>query len=260
MTHCRPAAAPALLAAVLLHGCATAPESDAPPPGSVDIAAIADAVPQALPKSRLGNPKSYRVFGQTYYTLDSSAGYEEQGISSWYGGKFHGRLTSSGEPYDMYAMTAAHRSLPLPTYVRVRNLSNGRSIVVKVNDRGPFHPNRIIDLSYVAALKLDMVRAGTALVQVTAIDPQHGAPAPPPAPAPDLYLQVGAFSQRGNAERLQARLGATLDEPVRIQRLEQPTAPLYRVQIGPLASVERLDRLAEQLQRLGLHERHVVLD
>ena len=120
-------------------------------------------------KSKYGNPSSYVVMGQRYYVMDSARGFTQRGIASWYGEPFHGRRTSSGETYNMHAMTAAHKTLPLPVHVRVRNLSNGKSIVVKVNDRGPFLHNRIIDLSYAAAKKLDMVGAGTAEVEIVAL-------------------------------------------------------------------------------------------
>ena len=164
--------ATALLAA-LLTGCGTL-QKDRAPSGGVDLSRIPDAVPKPEPRSRYGNPESYEVNGQHYYVLESSSGYFERGTASWYGEKFHGRRTSSGERYDMYAMTAAHRTLPLPTYVQVTNLRNGRSVVVRVNDRGPFHDNRLIDLSYVAAAKLDMLESGTAPVEVRAIDPLQG--------------------------------------------------------------------------------------
>ena len=133
---------------------------DAAPARKVDVSKIPNAVPRHEPKSRYGNPASYVVFGKRYHVMNSSQGFVERGIASCYGTKFHGRRTSSGETYDMYAMTAAHKNLPLPTYVQVTNLKNGKSVVVKVNDRGPFHENRIIDLSYVAAIKLDIVRNG----------------------------------------------------------------------------------------------------
>jgi rare lipoprotein A len=136
-----------------------------------DLDAIPDARPVQEEKSRYGNRPEYEVFGVTYRVLESSVGYEEEGLASWYGEEFQGRPTSSREPYDMYLMTAAHRSLPLPTYVEVTNLENGRSAVVRVNDRGPFHPDRIIDLSYVAARKLGYVGAGTARVRVRALEP-----------------------------------------------------------------------------------------
>ena len=163
-----------VLVLVVISGCSTKqqtqvdesivsiPDSKSLPPGPI---------PKVEPRSRYGNPSSYVVFGKTYYTLPSSEGYVERGIASWYGKKFHGRPTSSREPYNMYAMTAAHTQLPLPTYVLVTNLKNGKQIIVRVNDRGPFHDNRIIDLSYTAATKLDIVREGTGLVEVRALDP-----------------------------------------------------------------------------------------
>jgi rare lipoprotein A (peptidoglycan hydrolase) len=152
---------------------APAPASPAPPVLSVPPAAasVPDAIPRLEPRARYGNPPFYDVFGKRYYVLSSSVGYRERGVASWYGPGFHKERTSTGEPYDMYGMTAAHKTLPLPAYVRVTNLQNGRSIVVRVNDRGPFVGNRIIDLSYTAAAKLDMLRNGTAMVEVRAIDP-----------------------------------------------------------------------------------------
>jgi rare lipoprotein A len=149
------------------------PESLAPPPIPNTVP---DAIPRNEPRARSGNPPFYDVFGRRYYVLSSSVGYWERGVASWYGPGFHKVRTSTGEPYDMYAMTAAHKTLPLPAYVRVTNLLNGRSVVVRVNDRGPFVGNRIIDLSYTAAAKLDMLRNGTAMVDVRTIDPSAPAP------------------------------------------------------------------------------------
>ena len=266
-----------LVLLVLLAGCSSRTPvgdgGDGAPQRRLDPAAIADAVPRAEPRSRYGNPSSYVVRGKRYYTKSSAAGYTERGIASWYGTKFHGRRTSSGEPYDMYAMTAAHKTLPLPTYVRVKNLRNGRSAVVKVNDRGPFHDNRIIDLSYAAATKLGILGQGTGLVEVTAIDPrrpnQAVAPVPPPATAvaavtpgsaPVMYIQVGAFSSRGNADRLRQRLQGEIEQPVRV---EQGTGsggvPLFRVQVGPLADVDGTDRVASRLLSIGFDRQHIVI-
>ncbi|HKJ03845.1 MAG TPA: septal ring lytic transglycosylase RlpA family protein [Longimicrobiales bacterium] len=146
----------------------TPPSEDLP---EDDLDAIPDAVPREEPLSRYGNPGEYEVFGETYRVLDSSEGYVAEGLASWYGEEFQGKRTSSGETYDMYLMTAAHRTLPIPTYVEVTNLENGRVVVVRVNDRGPFHPDRVIDLSYVAARKLGIVGAGTARVRVRALEP-----------------------------------------------------------------------------------------
>jgi len=208
----------AILLMVLLSACSTSRYSqthDSAPEQDVDVSRLSDAVPRHEPRSRYGNPASYVVRGKRYHVMASSRGYVERGIASWYGKKFHGHRTSSGETFDMYAMTAAHKTLPLPSYVSVTNLKNGRRVVVRVNDRGPFHPNRIIDLSYAAARKLGIAGHGTALVEVRALEPgrpaAQQATATPPAPRPAgaqyrLFLQVGAFVSRHNAEQLQARL------------------------------------------------------
>ena len=139
--------------------------------GDIPLSEIFDAVPKPELKSRYGNPETYEINGVTYRVLETSEGYREQGVASWYGDFFHGRRTSSGDVYDMYQMTAAHTTLPLPTYVKVTNIENGRTVVLRVNDRGPFVNGRIIDLSYVAARKLGMVQKGTAHVEVEALDP-----------------------------------------------------------------------------------------
>jgi rare lipoprotein A len=159
---------------------AATPEPETPPP-----AQPAQALPRSEPRSRSGNPPFYDVMGKRYYVLSSNVGYVERGVASWYGPGFHKVRTSTGEIYDMYGMSAAHKTLPLPAYVRVTNLQNGRSIVVRVNDRGPFVGNRIIDLSYTAAAKLDMLRNGTAMVEVRSLD---AAPAPAPAPAQEAPI------------------------------------------------------------------------
>lgn len=156
-------------------------EDDGPGAIPPDVANIPDAVPRSEPRSRSGN-KPYQVFGKQYVPISDAAGYRERGVSSWYGKKFHGRPTSSGEPYDMYAMTAAHRTLPLPSYVRVRNLENGRSVIVRVNDRGPFLNNRIIDLSYAAAAKLGIIGRGTGMVEIETVTAGGEAPVQVVAP------------------------------------------------------------------------------
>ncbi len=253
---------------------------DSGPSSPVDVTHIPDAVPRAEPKSKYGNPASYVVFGQRYHVMHSSSGYRERGIASWYGNKFHGRRTSSGEPYDMYAMTAAHKSLPLPTYARVTNLRNGRSVVVKINDRGPFHDNRLIDLSYTAASKLGILSEGTGLVEVVALDPHRPEPAsniantrPAPTPvsarvsappaalsAPDMYLQIGAFSSRNNAERLKSRLGDVALPGIEILQGFANQQPVFRVRVGPIATVEEADRMANMLTQHGIDSPHVVID
>jgi rare lipoprotein A len=239
---------------------------DESPPEPLELSRIPDAVPRPEPLSRYGNIPSYQVDGRTYHTLRSSHGYRERGVASWYGSEFQGRLTSNREPYDMYAMSAAHKTLPLPTYARVTNLANGRSVVVRINDRGPFHADRIIDLSYTAAAKLDILQAGTGLVEVQALDPWQPRRPPlqpqesPPPATPRLFVQVGAFASRSNATRLYARLSAELAEAVRVQAQWLDPHPIYRVQVGPLVSVERADELARKLLDLGLGDTHLVVD
>jgi rare lipoprotein A len=241
-----------------------APAPPAPAPGSAqpDIGAVPDAVPRVEPRSPHGNPPFYDVLGQRYYVLASADGYVERGVASWYGPTFHGGSTSSGESYDMYGMTAAHKTLPLPTYARVTNLRNGRSVVVRINDRGPFVANRLIDLSYTAAAKLDMLREGTTLVEVQAITPgapevlTRSAEAPPPA----LYVQAGAFADEHNAQRLLARLQAAgLNQAFVASPLEGKTR-LYRVRLGPVGTVAEYDQLAARLAALGVNDARLALD
>lgn len=248
----------------LLVACGTAVERDGPGAAEIDAERIADAVPRTEPRSRYGNPDTYEVFGKRYHTLESSFGFQERGIASWYGKKFHGRKTSSGEVYDMYRMTAAHKHLPLPTYVKVTNLENGRSTILKVNDRGPFHDNRIIDLSYAAALKLGVAKQGTAFVEVTAVNDASGLLAPTretPHPMGDsfpFYLQIGAFSDRSNAQRLSERVAKLLPKNVRIRETEGGDSAIYRVQVGPIASVASADRVVRSLVDLGINEHQFV--
>lgn len=243
---------------------------DGPPARPVDASLVPDAVPRIEPRSPYGNPTYYEVGGRRYYVMTSSKGYVARGIASWYGTKFHGRRTSSGEPYDMNAMTAAHTTLPIPTYVEVTNLRNGRKVVVKINDRGPFRRNRLIDLSYVAAVKLGITEEGTGLVEVRAIDPGH--PLRNAAAkggeagghdANDLYLQVGAFADRHNAERLSRRV-TSLDPGAGIQILaggsDKLNGTVYRVRIGPLSGVQEVDRLTHILNDIGIVDPQVVID
>jgi len=238
--------------------------SDDAPLNPRDVSGIPDAVPRHEPLSRYGNPASYVVYGKRYHTLPSSKGYKERGLASWYGTKFHGKRTSSGEPYDLYGMTAAHKTLPLPTYVEVTNLANSRTVIVKVNDRGPFHEERLIDLSYSAAVKLGIVGTGTGRVEVSAVDtgtPATATDAVPVVPAPGnppedavLYLQVGAFSSRENAERLQGRILTQDIAAVRIIESPGDAGILYKVQVGPLSGTAEIDRVARELKPLGISE------
>ncbi len=255
----------------LLYACSTQREgySDGPPPRDVDVSNLADAVPKVEPITRAGNPNPYTVFGKTYHLLPVGAPYRERGEASWYGRKFHGQKTSNGETYSMYGMTAAHKTLRIPSYVRVTNLENGRSVIVRVNDRGPFHGNRIIDLSYAAAKKLGYSDKGTAEVEVEAIDPTtfnryQRNPVEQPhlgstgetvadslvkadqserrtarldsyrfeLPA-NTYLQAGAFNSSNTAQALVDRLKTVTQTPV-VVRQNQQSGSAFKVLLGPL--------------------------
>ncbi|HWW21403.1 MAG TPA: septal ring lytic transglycosylase RlpA family protein [Steroidobacteraceae bacterium] len=284
------------LSLLLLAGCFSPPARRTPPaptpaptaPSTVlpsnppSVNDIPDAIPRFEPRSVYGNPPFYVVAGHRYAVLPSSAGYVERGVASWYGTEFHGLKTSTGESYDMFAMTAAHKTLPLPCYARVTNLSNGRSAVVRINDRGPFVANRIIDLSYSAARKLDMIRNGTAFVQLEVLTPAApmvtaelpvsvpaisasviGAstappiPGPPPAvpppaalPSSTFFIQVGAYAKSQNAQSVARRLRASgIDRVITLAPTD--AQPLQRVRIGPIVSVQQFDALISQLATLG---------
>lgn len=276
---------PAMLAllALALGGCVSSPRSrPAPPPADIpptpapeQISAIPDAVPRAEPRSARGNPPFYEVFGKRYFVMDSADGYVERGIASWYGPGFHAESTSNGERYDMYAMTAAHKTLPLPSYVEVTNLRNGQRVVVRVNDRGPFKDGRIIDLSYTAAAKLDMLREGTAMVEVRALKPgeiplQAAAQAAPPplladtspaaaGPLP-VFVQAGAFSTEANAQRLMQQLQERGFDQAFVREDLIGGQRLYRVRIGPLADAGAFDEVVRQLDALGVRGARLASD
>jgi rare lipoprotein A len=269
-------AAGILLLAAAVGACGPATVKDgAPRSGSIAIPDLPpDAVPRPEPKSRYGNGPVYEVLGEQYTVMPSSAGYKERGVASWYGTKFHGNLTSMREPYDMYAMTAAHKTLPLPTYVRVRNLRNDKTVVVRVNDRGPFAHNRIIDLSYSAALKLDMVRDGTTMVEVEALGfdgPEGDRPVRQTTAAPailesevahenTIYAQVGAFGDPENAARQLAALRAGGIGTSFVVEDTSSSPTLYRVRIGPIRDVTQYDLLVEELEALGISEPYLVTE
>lgn len=277
----------ALLAVLLLAGCFG---SRGPGGASADGASarevdrdFPDVTPRREPITRAGNKNPYTVLGKTYHLLPTADGYRETGVASWYGTKFHGRATSNGEPYDMFAMTAAHKTLPIPAYVRVTNLENDRSAIVRVNDRGPFHDDRIIDLSYAAAKKLGVFDRGTARVEVVAIDPSTyqrnsvevpriGArasrsahllgPAPagikdgPPlagaaggkgGPSPGAFLQVGSFTSLKSARSLQARVEQRVATPALVRSTRVAGRDMFRVLIGPFADTAQLHNMREVL-------------
>ena len=229
---------------------------DNPP---ANLADIPDALPRAEPLNH-GASKPYSAMGHDYAPMADGHGFREAGLASWYGRRYHGKPTSSGEPYDMYAMTAAHPTLPIPSYIRVTNPANGRSVVVRVNDRGPFHPGRIVDLSYTAAWKLDILKGATPVV-LEAVDPLAPAapavavvttPLPPPPTIPDAagttYLQLGAFGSAEVAEafaqRLRQQMGNALPE---IRRLQ--AGNLHKIQAGPFATVAQADQAADAVAR-----------
>lgn len=260
------------LPAVLLAACQTAPapkppepfrnvytqDKDSAPvdPRQVDFNTIPDAVPKDEPRGKYGNKSPYEVLGKTYTVLASADGYREEGHASWYGEKFHGHRTSSFEPYDMYAMTAAHKTLPIPSYVRVTNLDNGRSVIVRVNDRGPFHAGRIIDLSWAAAHKLGYAAKGTARVRVEAVTATE-APATAGTPVPaggagrdDAFIvQAGAFSAVDAARRLADTARRLAAGPVQVRTGDDG---LHRVQLGPYADRPAAERAGAQLRAAGI--------
>lgn len=219
---------------------------------------IEDPVPRAEHASRRGNPPVYEVLGERYFVANSSQGYREEGIASWYGPNFHGKLTSSGETYDMYLMTAANKELPIPCYVQVTNLENGRQIIVKVNDRGPFHEGRIIDLSYTAAQKLDMLKHGTAQVRVEALPPFQKLPLLANAiqsahqQFQNLYLQIGAFGVKANADNFAAQIKQIVSKPVKIFQTKHAFGNIYRVKVGPFLTSQEATKINEQLNIAGM--------
>ncbi|WP_445618925.1 septal ring lytic transglycosylase RlpA family protein [Kushneria sp. Sum13] len=292
-----------IVMATLLGGCASgsggsggryAMSRDAYPDRHTDVSKVPDAVPQVEPLSRSGNQSTYQVLGKRYHVLSSSDGYSQTGRASFYGQKFQGYDTANGEQYDMYTMSAAHRTLPLPTFVRVTNLANDRSVIVRVNDRGPFHDDRLIDLSYAAASRLDMLGDGTARVRVTAIDPRQwqarhnnnqqvaarteaspgaskaqtsarreadlssGETSTPVPGSSDhgsaVYLQVAALGSDASAQALRDKLETRLSRPVRVTR----HAAMHRVQVGPLDDPIMVESVRSELHEAGYDQLHRV--
>ena len=282
-----------------LSGCqsgdAFARQKDSGPTHEVDVSQLADAVPRVDPITIAGNKNPYTVNGVTYQLMPSAKGYSEEGMASWYGNKFHGRKTSNGETYSMYGMTAAHKTLPIPAYVRVTNLTNGRQIIVRVNDRGPFHSGRIIDLSYAGAKKLGYHQHGTARVRVDAIDPVNfqrnsvsvptlveqvnkpkpnlplqtvssaassmlstGLPVTTEKPVAEPFLQVGVYSSMSSARQLQQQLSAITAYPVSVRRFGEIKTPIFKVWIGPIVDQLQMVALREQLIEQGRHKPFVV--
>ena len=261
------------------------PSGSAVPAVPPDVLNIPDAVPKPEPRGTRGNPPFYEVFGKRYYVMASSQGWVERGTASWYGPGFHAASTSLGERYDMYAMTAAHKTLPLPAYAEVTNLRNGKKVIVRINDRGPFVGDRIIDLSYTAAAKLDMLLQGTAPVEVRVLTPGvapapagAGSAVPATAPAvappvtvvnaqavnmpgaPAMFIQAGVFSDHENARRRVEMLLAAGIELASLDEIPRNDKALHRVRVGPFASVEEFDRTMTRLRDLGVADARLLTD
>jgi len=286
-----------------LTGCASAPgpapagtdnssrytiNQDRAPSGNFDVSGLSDAVPVYQAPVNAGNKSPYTVWGKRYTVMDSNNGYVARGTASWYGEKFHGHKTSNGETFDMYQMSAAHKSLRIPGYARVTNLDNGRSVIVRVNDRGPFHGDRLIDLSYAAAKKLGYQSHGTARVEVAAItvmpdgsmfiagqpfslDGQSIAQSPAPAggnavainesmAGEGLFVQLGSFSSRDPAEKLQVRAESILGDPVRVRAVDTESGRFHRVQVGPFQDEGSARKTQSLLEARGFSQSIVLTD
>ncbi|MEE4279864.1 MAG: septal ring lytic transglycosylase RlpA family protein [Halieaceae bacterium] len=226
-------------------------EGDGAPETQLSAGDVPDAVPRPDPILRSGNTSPYEIDGVSYEVLDSAAGYDEIGTASWYGTKFHGKRTANGEIYDLYLPTAAHRSLPIPSYARVTNIYNRREIIVRINDRGPFHPDRLIDLSYAAAVKLGFVDNGTAKVRVQAIELAGVDDRRDRESGEYRYLQLGAFANAGAAEHLRERVAGLVQVPVEITPVDVGGRRLNRVRVGPVADGEELRALQSMLITWG---------
>lgn len=218
---------------------------------SITADQVVDAVPRPDPILAAGNRSPYTVNGEQYDILQDASDYKQRGIASWYGTKFQGHKTSNGEIFDLYQATAAHKTLPIPCYARVTNLANGRSVVVRVNDRGPFHDDRLIDLSYAAAIKLGYMEQGTAQVevevlQIAGVDDRRNAPG-----GSYRYLQLGAYGSEASARRLQSELQALIAAPVAVSPVQSGDDLLYRVRIGPVGDGDELLAVQETLEKGG---------
>ena len=274
-----------LPALVMLVGCASSPSAtpaspnagryqisqDRAPTRVLMASEVRDVVPTAINRTMAGNRSPYEVLGKRYRVMSSEEGYFERGVASWYGEKFHGHKTSNGEIFDMYEVSAAHKSLPIPSFLKVTNLDNNRSIVVRVNDRGPFHGDRIIDLSYAAAVKLGYADRGTARVELEAIVVKGDAPRER-IEQPQLarvgggkianqYLQVGAYSMRGSAQEVAEQLQGLTRQPVRIEEVRSSQGQtLHRVRIGPLSDLTEVDMLKARVASANLGTPYTVSD
>jgi len=249
-----------LALALLLNACTAPPPTtgsvdvgDGAPLRSISAAEVADAVPRADPILAVGNNSPYTVRGVSYEILEDARNYRERGIASWYGTKFNGHKTSNGEIFDLYKASAAHKTLPIPSYALVTNLNNGRSVVVRVNDRGPFHADRLIDLSYGAAVKLGYMEQGTAPVEVeiltiAGVDDRRNT-----VRGSYRYLQLGAYGAEASAQRLQSELQALVSVPVSVSPVQSGDTVLYRVRLGPVSDGAQLQEVQQTLKNNGYH-------
>jgi rare lipoprotein A len=260
-------------------------DKDWGPGDEIDMSHVPDAVPRYELRTIAGNKNPYTILGKTYVLLDDERTYKKRGIASWYGYKFNGERTSNGELYDMFSMTAAHKTLPIPSYVRVTNLDNRASVVVRINDRGPFHDNRIIDLSYAAAQRLGITQKGTGKVEVeilvpeddprpplvkrkskaavsTATSSQNNLYLPRARDLPVSYLQIAAFGVESSAQQYSKNIVDQLTYPVVISSStatgDQPI--VYRVRIGPFRDAQSIEAARNQLQKINILQSYVVYD
>jgi rare lipoprotein A len=256
----------ALAATVLvLAGCSDMPveQSDRAPTRQIAAHEVIEPSPRPDPILAAGNTSPYVVHGKEYQVMETSDGYRERGRASWYGLKFNGRPTANGETYDVYAATAAHRTLPIPCYVRVTNLENGRSMVVRVNDRGPFHSERIIDLSYGAAIKLGFADAGTAAVEIAVLGVAgvvDRRSEPGFSSAAYRYVQVGSFGNASAARSLSLQLHQQLQAPVVVAQLQMGNKTWHRVRVGPIEDQDRLLGLQLELEKMGYENARMMPD
>lgn len=280
---------PGLTVVLTLAACSSAPSSsptsnsggryaiaqDRAPSGQVNLGTIPEVIPAPVTRTQAGNRSPYTVLGKTYTVLPTEEGYSETGIASWYGEKFHGHKTSNGEVFDMYQASAAHKSLPIPSFLRVTNLDNNRSLIVRVNDRGPFHGDRIIDLSYAAALKLGYADRGTARVQLDAIvvnkegravtysnsQPASAGQAAREQVGGRRYLQVGAFSEMHSAQRVSDQLRQLTRHPVFIRSVNGGSGNvLHRVRVGPLRDNREIRELSQRVVAANLGSPYTVAE
>ena len=256
-----------VVAFFLLSGCSgtqvqdklQAQVPDGAPDGVIDLRKIPDAMPEPIQVPLKNAP--YALGGINYEPMESAKGYLETGVASWYGTKFHGKQTANGEIYDLYKMTAAHKTLPLPSYVKVTNVDNGLSIVVRVNDRGPFVDDRLIDLSYVAAKKLAFADTGLANVEIEGINPESFSKFTKGSTNEDIvFLQLAALTNYHSAQLLRRQVFEALGVPVKVVTGDEQPEPYYRIRVGPVESPEHLELLLENLASLQFETPYIVYE